>query len=402
MTVQLVATRLAAMANHRESGRVRWTNDGKVFFLDFVDGRPIRAVGASGQANVDRAVVARTLRAFALADASQAVVEALPSSGPDLGIDTLGELLVELARGLQPNVVSAIAAENAGAAPTPLFDRLSGPIAQLAGAAPQRVVSSDKATVIAIILGGFTPKLSPMVEEIVKAHDAMAGQDHYAFLAVDKSADADTIRKAYFVHAKRWHTDRFAGVDLGPHRVMVEALFRRADEAQKTLSDPEQRSNYDVTLERAAKGLPTDVSEVFEAEGLLRKAQMFVRRGQAAAAEPLLAQAIKVNPDEAEAYAYYGYAIFAAKGVSAIEEARAQIKIALDKDAKLDVAHEFLGKMARVAGNNAQAISSLKKAIELNPKNREAERELRFITTQQAKNKEKEPGGGLLGKLLKR
>lgn len=400
--MKLAATRIAAMANSRESGRLRWTSGDKTFFLDFVDGRPIRAIGASGQENVDRAAVARTLRAFALADVGQVRVEPLTQLGPDLGVDTLGELLVELARALTPALIGELAASASHVGPTALFDRMSGPIAQVAGTAPQRSMAADKATVIAYMLGGLIEKPSAAVQEIIDAHTAMANQDHYAFLGVATTADADTIRKAYFVHAKRWHIDRFAGIELGPHKLLVDALFRRADEAQKILSDTEQRSNYDVTLERAAKGLPTDVGTVFEAEGLLRKAQIFVRRGQAAAAEPLLAQAISMNTEDPEAYAYYGYSIFAARGVSAIEEARAQIKTALDKNPKLDIAYEFLGKMARVEGNNALAVTQLKKALDLNAKNREAERELRFIQTQQAKGKDKPATGGLLSKLLKR
>ncbi|MBC7792720.1 MAG: hypothetical protein H7Z43_03350, partial [Clostridia bacterium] len=111
---------------------------------------------------------------------------------------------------------------------------------------------------------------------------------------------------------------------------------------------------------------------------------------------------LAMNKDEAEAYAYYGYAIFAARGVPAIEESRAQLKIAIEKNPKLDIVYEFLGKMARVEGNTTLALTQLKKALELNAKNREAERELRFIQTQAAKGKEKDAGGGLLGKFLKR
>ncbi|MBC7793054.1 MAG: hypothetical protein H7Z43_05060, partial [Clostridia bacterium] len=188
MTTRLVATRIAAMANSRESGRVRWVNQGKTFFLDFVEGRPIRAVGASGATNVDRTVVARTLRAFALADASQVTVEPLQAGGPDLGIDTLGELLVELVRGLTPAMMSNIAASSMDSVPSSSFDRLSGPIAQLAGGPPQRYMTGDKPTVIAFVLGALMPKPNAAALEIVKAHDAMGSQDHYAFLGVDRSA----------------------------------------------------------------------------------------------------------------------------------------------------------------------------------------------------------------------
>ncbi len=360
----------------------------------------MRAVGASGQANEDRAAVVRTLRAFALAD-SGALDFADVAVGGESSVDTLGEILVELGRGLTPEHVSAIAGAYGEVAPSTEYERLREPIARVCGgAAPGASMAPDRATVIAFVLGALVAKPPALLQEIAAAHAQMADQDHYAFLGVGRGATGEDIRKAYFDHAKRWHSDRFAGMELGEHREMADALFRRADEAQKVLSDPQARGDYDVALDRAKAGLPTDVNVMLEAEGLFRKSQMFVRRGQAAAAEPVLAQAIAMNKGEPEFYAYHGYALFAAKGTSAAAEAIAELNKSLEMNPKLDSAYEFLGKIARVEGKLDQAVKHLKKALELNPKNREAERELRFVQTQLAK--QPQPGGGLLNKLLKR
>ncbi len=377
-----------------------WTVQGKVYGLELAQGRPVRAVGASGQANEDRAAVVRTLRAFALAD-SGALDFADVAVGGESSVDTLGEILVELGRGLTPEHVSAIAGAYGEVAPSTEYERLREPIARVCGgAAPGASMAPDRATVIAFVLGALVAKPPALLQEIAAAHAQMADQDHYAFLGVGRGATGEDIRKAYFDHAKRWHSDRFAGMELGEHREMADALFRRADEAQKVLSDPQARGDYDVALDRAKAGLPTDVNVMLEAEGLFRKSQMFVRRGQAAAAEPVLAQAIAMNKGEPEFYAYHGYALFAAKGTSAAAEAIAELNKSLEMNPKLDSAYEFLGKIARVEGKLDQAVKHLKKALELNPKNREAERELRFVQTQLAK--QPQPGGGLLNKLLKR
>lgn len=377
-----------------------WTVQGKAYGLELVLGRPVRAIGASGQANEDRAAVVRTLRAFALADNGMLDFADVAVSG-DSSVDTLGEVLVELGRGLTAAHVSAIAGAYKDVAPSAEYERLREPIASVCGGtAPQVKMTADRPTVIAFVLGALVAKPPAVLQEITTAHAEMVNQDHYAFLGVGRNATAEDIRKAYFDHAKRWHSDRFAGMDLGEQREMADALFRRADEAQKVLSDQQARADYDVVLDRAKAGLPTDVNVMLEAEGLFRKAQMFVRRGQADAAEPVLAQAIAMNKGEAEFYAYHGYALFAAKGTAAAAEANAEINKALDMNAKLDSAYEFLGKIARVEGKFAEAVKHLKKALELNPKNREAERELRFVQNQIAK--QPQPGGGLLNKLLKR
>lgn len=394
---RLGAQDLAGFARQRKSGRVTWAVQGKTYGLELREGRPVRAIGASGAPNEDRAAVVRTLRAFALADAGTLELREGVVAG-ESSIDTLGEILMELARGLTPAHVAAMASAFPNCGPTPELEHLDRPITRVAGGAPKREMANDKATVIAYVLGGLVPQLSGLAQEIAVAHAAMASQDHYAFLGVGAKATADDIRKAYFEHAKRWHSDRFAGSDLGEYLAMADALFRRADEAQKVLSDAQQRADYDLLLERTSQGLPTDVNVVLEAENLFRKAQMFVRRGQAGPAEPLLAQAIAMNKGEAEFYAYHGYALFAAKGESATAEAIAEIEKGLEKNPKLDSAYEFLGKIARVQGELTDSVRHLKKALELNPKNREAERELRFVQTQI----EKKGQGGLLGKLIKR
>jgi curved DNA-binding protein CbpA len=386
------------LARGKKSGRVTWSVQGKIYALELLRGRPVRAIGASGQANEDRAAVVRTLRAFALADSGALDFNESVVTG-ESSVDTLGEILVELARGLTADHIVAIASTYSDVAPSAEYERLREAITRVCGQPPGASMVSDKATVIAFVLGALVAKPPALLQDIATAHAEMALQDHYAFLGVGRDAKADDIRKAYFEHAKRWHSDRFAGVDLGEHRDKAAALFRRADEAQKVLSDPQLRGDYDVALDRAKQGLPTDVNVVLEAESLFRKAQIFVRRGQADAAEPVLAKAIAMNKGEAEFYAYHGYALFAAKGASAAAEAVAEIDKALAMNPKLDSAYEFLGKIARVEGKLDLAVKHLKKALELNAKNREAERELRFVQNQLAKAPQ---GGGLLGKLLKR
>ena len=75
-------------------------------------------------------------------------------------------------------------------------------------------MANDRATVIAFILGALVAKPPAVLQEIAAAHAEMALQDHYAFLGVGRDAKADDVSKAYFEHAKRWHSDRFAGLEL--------------------------------------------------------------------------------------------------------------------------------------------------------------------------------------------
>lgn len=238
--------------------------------------------------------------------------------------------------------------------------------------------------------------------EIKSAHKAASKQNYYEVLGVAASATAEQVRKAYFEQAKRWHTDRFAGIPMGEYAKYADELFHVVDEAQKTLCDPQKRSEYDFVLDRRSKGLPTDVGVILEAEAMFKRAQGMVRRGDAKLAEPLLRQAVELNKGEAEFWIYYGYAIYAARGKEAVVEARAKIKQGLEMKAQSDVAYEFLGKIARTENELDVARRHLDKALELNPKNAEAERELRFVTMRTSRAKQGGSGGGLLSKLFKK
>lgn len=63
--------------------------------------------------------------------------------------------------------------------------------------------------------------------------------DYYVILQIDKSADAETIKKAYRKLAMRYHPDRNAG-DLE-----AEKKFKEIGEAYAILSDPTKRNAYD-------------------------------------------------------------------------------------------------------------------------------------------------------------
>lgn len=64
-------------------------------------------------------------------------------------------------------------------------------------------------------------------------------KDYYEILGVDRSADEQTIKKAYRKLAKKYHPDTNKG------NAQAEAKFKEATEAYAVLSDPEKRKEYD-------------------------------------------------------------------------------------------------------------------------------------------------------------
>ena len=438
---------LVHVARQRLSGTLSYGLPSKPRHLLLREGRPEAVFEGEAPPQTVKAAVVQQVRALAASTSGRcAFAPGTPAlQGASLGIDTLGETLIAVLQVLQSSQVDTLLeARGAGKVEaTPLFPKLAQALVSLGGAAidiptaPQSLkacVPADdgagrRAWLAQLLLGGLrtegwalqfegapvapagapaaaapaAPAGASLAQDVEAAFVKSADQDHYAFLNVARDASADVIRKAYFELAKRWHADRLVNAGLSPAiKSKAEELFRRADEANRILSNAEERKTYDWILERQAAGLPTDPRVVMEAEGLFRRGETLIRRGQAAAAEPLLRQAVQMNKGEAEFWAYLGFAVYCVQGNPGLVEAREHLDRAKKMAEKLDVVHEFLGRIAHSEGEKGKATFHLEQALEMNPRNAFAERELRLLNMRQEQEKNAGKDKGLLDRLLKR
>lgn len=433
---QFGAEVLVHLAQARATGVLSFGPVARPQQLILRDGRPCQAQDADGRVFCERSEVVRILRLAAVCSAGRAQFSPGTVAAPALPIDTLGETLVALMQQLEAHQVEAILEARAALRPRPtaLFERLAQALQQLGGPAvmapppaslqqltTQADPSLQRAYVALWALGALrstdwqlqlepvsaptNPAQSGVAQEIDAAFLAHEGQDHFAFMGLPRDAPVEAVRRAYFEHAKRWHADRLTSLGLcETHRNRAEVLFRRAEEANRVLSDPQERPSYVWTLERRAQGLPTDPQAIVAAEGLFRRGEALLRRGQASAALPLLQEAVALNPGEAEFASHLGFALYGDQGRAALAPARQHLEAAIARHDH-DAAHEFLGRIAHSEGDAAAARIHLSRALALNPQNVHAERELRLLNLRQeeaATARAASPPKGLLARVLRR
>jgi curved DNA-binding protein CbpA/DNA-binding response OmpR family regulator len=242
----------------------------------------------------------------------------------------------------------------------------------------------------------FTPPEVAARRMLFGQSDHLREASHYELLGVPETAEVEDVKRAYFVAAKRYHSDSFSGLNLGSAQRVAEELFGRINEAYSVLSDKEQRAEYDVFLDRKEKGLPTDVGAILRAEGLFQKGEAFFKMGRYDDAEVQFREAIALNHAEAEFHAYLGMAIFKRTGKP--YDGLPHVEKALELDARLHSGNLFCAQMLEAGGDPDGARNLLRKALEKDPDFGQGKDELKRLRNKPLEDSK----GGFLSRLLKK
>jgi len=202
---------------------------------------------------------------------------------------------------------------------------------------------------------------------------------HFEALGLDRKATPTEVKKAFVLLARDLHPDTVTDPSQAELRGVKESLFARVNEAAQVLGDDAQRKEYEAELIGDKKDV--DVGRIFDAEEKFQKAEIFIKARKYKEGLALLDEAIQLNDQEAEFYAWRGYARFLLAGdrKQAFDDCAGEVKKALKLVERCLPAHLFLGHMQKVVGNVKAAASSFQRVLDLDDKHVEAQRELRLM-----------------------
>jgi tetratricopeptide (TPR) repeat protein len=234
-------------------------------------------------------------------------------------------------------------------------------------------------------------KLSASVEEMLPR----LGEDtFYELLSIDPKASTKKIREAFHALALIFHVDAYSGEDLGDLREPMEQIFGDISRAQTCLTDTEDRANYDASLSLAARGVPTDVRAIFQADEAFRSGKRLVERGNFEAACERLEQSCELNPSEPDHWSYLYWARFGAlptdeegkpEVMSKVRDITDSLILIVEENEMCESARVFLANIYRVDGEADKAKRMYKAALRLNPSNFEAASAIRVLNMRKQK-----------------
>lgn len=235
-----------------------------------------------------------------------------------------------------------------------------------------------------------------IAQEVAAEFDRLAAANYYALLGVDKDAEEAEIRQRFRELARKYHADRYAGLNL-PSEIITKMtrLLSRISRAHSVLTDPEKRRDYDATLAIQAVGVPTDLGTIVEAESLFRAGVKLMDQGNYESALNKLVDACKLNPAESEfsiAAAYCKYWTLSRDGKGQAIERHA-VKVIVEHLADYlrdhhnnDVVYVQIARIAKAEGQLERANEYFQEALLVNPNNVEAAREVRLLAMRKKKS----------------
>ena len=209
-------------------------------------------------------------------------------------------------------------------------------------------------------------------------------QNHFERLGLGADTPGPAVKLAYFKLAKLYHPDTLPPGAPPELEKLKADIFGYIGDAYRTLSDDKSRAAYIEELKSGGSKQESqvDVEAILKSEELFRKAGHYIKARKFADAVKLLDEAIQLNPEEPEFFAWRGYARFFTfeDKKTGYTEAYRDLQHCLKKNEKVASAHYFLGVIAKLCGDTSGALKHFQRTVEIQPNHIDAQREIRMAT----------------------
>jgi tetratricopeptide (TPR) repeat protein len=200
---------------------------------------------------------------------------------------------------------------------------------------------------------------------------------YFEMFDLNPSASMEDIRARFPTVVAQWHPDRANTAEL---RTLFTEIFGLYNAAFTTLSDPKSRDQYEETIAGGGGTFAAQerVNAVLDTVQEAHRAEIALKRKDYVEAERMLRRVLETNPDDIAVNALLCQCLLETNPAPYLDDiVNRLVKILRTTDSN-DQAHYLMGMVCKVKSDK-RAYGFFKKALEINPNNLDAQREVRII-----------------------
>jgi tetratricopeptide (TPR) repeat protein len=199
--------------------------------------------------------------------------------------------------------------------------------------------------------------------------------DFFGVLKVSRQATLQEIRNAYVSQKNRWNPETYVGKVDDKVLRKISVIYQKIIAAFTVLSDEGSHARYLKHIEDSSK---EGLSQIVKAEMYFLHGEKDLKNGEYVQAKEHFEMARKLNPKEPEYLLHVGWLTFLVNpdDIVAMRDSLKIIKEALTLNPRLVKGFIYLAILARKANQLNYAMKYLKKALTIEPGNRQAQKEL--------------------------
>jgi tetratricopeptide (TPR) repeat protein len=230
------------------------------------------------------------------------------------------------------------------------------------------------------------PSADPKVKEARTHLGRMENWTYFEMFDLMPSATMEDVRTRFPVVAAAWHPDRAGSNEL---RLLYQEIFGLYNHAFTTLSDLKSRMQYEETI-AGGGGTPAaqkKVNAVLDTVQEAHRAEIALNRKDYVEAERMLRKVLETNPDDIAVNALLCKCLLETNPAPYLDDIVNRLAKILRTTDSNDQAQYLMGMVCKVKSDK-RAIGFFKKALEINPNNLDAQREVRIAEMRRDARKE--------------